>query len=92
MRRGRAFKTVNLRDVRVVECGEQFRFALKSRDTPGIAGDIGGQYFDGQRAPQIRVGRAVHLAHAALAYLGGDFVRAEPSAREKCHAFGPIVS
>ena len=34
---------------------------------------------------KLRVARAIDLAHAAHADLGGDFIGAEPGARGKCH-------
>ena len=37
----------------------------------------------------LRVGRAIDLAHAALADLGGDLVRAEAGAGSECHGSGP---
>jgi hypothetical protein len=65
----------------VVQRREEFGFALE----PGEPLDIGcervRQNLDRDGPFQIRVRRAVDLAHAARADLAGDFIWAESSAR-----------
>ena len=79
----RFLEAVDRRDVRMVEGREDFGFALKAREAIGIAGHRGGQHLDRDRPLQIRVGRAIDLAHAAGADLRGDFVDAEAGAGGK---------
>jgi hypothetical protein len=76
-------ETVDRRNVRMVERGEDFRFALKPREAIGIASHRGGQHHDRHRPLQTAVGHAIHLAHAAGADLRGDFVDAEASAESE---------
>ena len=54
----RLLEPVNLRDVRMVQCGEHFGFALKSRQALGIRRHRLRQHLDGHRALQVRVGGA----------------------------------
>ena len=44
-----------------------------------------GQHLDRDVPTQLRVARAIDLAHAARADLGGNFIGAEAGARGKCH-------
>ena len=76
----RFFQAVDVRDVRMVQRREDFRFALESRQPLGIAGHRRRQHLDGDAALQIGVGRPIDLAHAARADLGGDFIRTEAGA------------
>jgi len=64
----------------MIQRGEDFGFTLKSREAIGISGHRCRQYFDRDLAFQVRVGGAIHLAHAAGANLRGDVVDAEASA------------
>ena len=48
---GRPLQPEDVRDVRVVERGEDFGFALKSSQTVGIGRYGRGQHFDGDLAP-----------------------------------------
>ena len=57
-----------------------FGFALKAREPIGVSRERRRQDLDRDLALQLRVGRAIHLAHAALADLRGDFVDAEAGA------------
>ncbi len=61
-------------DVRVVERCNGAGFALEACEPLGIARHVGGQYLESNFATQLRVRRAVHLAHAARANRGGDLV------------------
>ena len=68
---------VDLRDVRVVERGQRLRFAREARDAIRIVREHVGQDLDRDVAVQLRIARAIHLAHSAFAQLGDDLVRAE---------------
>ena len=70
-------EAVDRGDVRVVELREELRLALESRQALLVLGERRGQDLDRDLALQPRVGRAVDLAHPALAELGGDLVGAE---------------
>ncbi len=74
-------EAVDLSDVRVVQLREQLRFALESGETLLVRSEGCGQNLDRHLALETRVGRAVDLAHAALAQLGGNFVGAEATSR-----------
>ena len=65
---GAAFiDAVNLRDVRMIERGQQHRFALKTCEAARIRCDPLRQDLDGHIAAQLLVPRAVDLAHPARA-------------------------
>src|SRR5262249_2686074 len=61
--------------------------ALESRALLGIAGALGPEHLERDRAAQPRVGGAIDLAHAAGAERSDDLVRAEPRAARKRHPF-----
>ena len=69
-----------MRDVRVIQGGEDFRLTLESGEPIGITGDRLGQHLDGDGTFQIRVDGPIHLSHAADADEGHDFVWTETSA------------
>ena len=50
-------------------------FPLEARESVRISGEFCRKHFDGHRAVQPCVMRAVHLTHAAFAELGEDLVR-----------------
>ena len=77
--------TVDVRDVRVVECREDFRFAPEPCQPIRVGGDAFWQDLDGDRPFEVGVGGAVDLAHSAHANLRGDFVRAETGAGRQGH-------
>ena len=76
----RFFEPVDGGDVRMIQRGEDFRFALKARQPVRISRQRRRQDLDRDLALQLRVRRPIHLAHAAFADLGGDFVDAEAGA------------
>jgi hypothetical protein len=78
---GRFFKSVYRRDVRMIQGGQRLRLSFEARDPVGIFGERVGQYLDGYRAAERRVGRAIDLAHPAFADGRGDFVDANTIAR-----------
>ena len=47
--------------------GEHLRFAAEPREAIGIVGDGRQQHFDRDVAIQLRIARAIHLAHPARA-------------------------
>ena len=59
------FEAVNDRDVRMVQRGEDFRFALESGHPFRVSRERLGQDLDGDVAIEPRVARPIHFAHAA---------------------------
>ena len=88
------FEPVDAGNVRMVQRGEHFRFALKTREPIVVSRERRRQDLDGDLALQLRVGRPIHLPHPAFADLGGDFVDAEAGAgvRAKGLIIGPDAS
>ena len=92
LRAVRLFEAVDSGDVRVIERGEQLRFALEPRQAVRIECEQLGQDLQGDFAIQLRVAGAVHLAHGARTKWGDDFVGTYSKTRgEDCerHACGP---
>ena len=54
-------------DVGMIQRGEHFRFALKPREPIVVGRERGRQNLDGDLAFELRVRRAVDLAHSAFA-------------------------
>ena len=77
------FEAVYRGDVRMIQRGEYFRFALKARESVVIGRQCRGQDLDRDLALQLRVCRPVDLSHAAFANLRGDFVDAETRAGDE---------
>ena len=71
---------VDREDVRVIEEPGGSRLLLEAVQAIRVRGVLRGQHLEGNRTPEFRVGRAVHLAHAAGADGGHYFVRAETGA------------
>jgi hypothetical protein len=65
---------------------EDFGFTLKTGETLAIEREGVRQYLNCDSPFQVGVGRAIYLAHATNADLGGDFVRAESGAGSQSHA------
>ncbi len=63
---------VDAGDVRVVERRQHLGLALEPGEALGVGGERLGQHLDRHLAVEPGVGGPVHLAHAALAQLGGD--------------------
>ena len=51
-------------DVGVIERGERLRLALEAREALRVARHVGGQDLEGDVASELRVGRAIDLAHS----------------------------
>ena len=67
-------EAVDLRDVRMIERREDLRFALEAGETIGIVGEDVRKDLDRDVALQLRVARAIDLAHAARAERSDDLV------------------
>ena len=71
------FQPVDSRDVRMIQRGEDLRFALEPRHSFTVQRERVGQDLDGDVAIEPRVARLVDLAHATRAERRQDFVGAE---------------
>ena len=72
----------------MVECGEDFRFALEARNPVRIAGKGQGQDLYRDIAFQQRIAGAIDLAHATGTEDGFDFVGAEARSALEGHLRG----
>ncbi len=70
------FETVDSADVGMAERRQHLRFALETGEPLGIVGERFRQDLQRDVAAKLRIPGAIHLAHAALANRGQDFVRA----------------
>jgi hypothetical protein len=68
--------TVQVRDVRVIEGGENERFSFEASESCGIVRNSRGKHLDRDVTLQSRVARAVHFAHTAGVDRGKDFASA----------------
>ena len=73
----RVFKTVDVRDVGVIQRRKGLGFACEPGEPVGVAREEIGQHFDRDVAIQRRITRPVHFAHPAGPEGGKDLVRAE---------------
>ena len=71
--------------------GQQLRFALEARETLGVLRERRGQHLDRDVATELRVPRAVHLAHAAGAERRDDLVRPEAQTRGQAQDEGSLL-
>ena len=71
------FEAVDAGDVRMVQRREHFGFALKASKPIVVSRERGRQNLNGDLAFELRVRRAVDLAHPAGAYGGDHFIGAE---------------
>ena len=72
-------------DVGMIQRRRCPRFPLESPQTLPVAVHLGRQDLDGDFAPEARVARGVHLAHAAGADERDDLVGPKPCAWRQCH-------
>ena len=79
------FESVDRGDVRMIQRRERLRFALETRQAIGIVGERVRQNLDRDLASQLRVARAIHLAHAAGTEYRDDLIRAEARAEGQGH-------
>ena len=74
---GRFFEPVDRRDVRMIERGEDLGLALEAGEALGVVCEQVGQDLERDVATELRVARAIDLAHAAGAEQREDFVGTE---------------
>ena len=67
----------------MIERGEEFGFAVESRQPLGIVRKLRRQRLDGHVAVELLIAGAIYLAHSASANLGGDFITADCLANQK---------
>ena len=72
-------------DVRMREGGDGLGLALEAGERLGIAGQVGRQDLHRDVAIELRVSRAVDLAHTAGAERTEDLVRPEPGSGGEAH-------
>ena len=75
----------------MIERREDLRFALEAREAVGIEGEELGQNLERDVAIELRVARAIDLAHSARADGREDFVRAEAGAVREGHGIVWII-
>jgi hypothetical protein len=85
------FDAEDRRDARVIERREDERFTLEPAGQVGVARVFDEQHLDGDMALQLRVERAVHLAHAARAEHALHFVGTNERTGRKGHAGRLII-
>ena len=81
-------KAVDRADVLMIERREDLGFAAEARDALRVSGEQGRQDLDRDLAFELRVLRAIDLAHAARAERGDDFVGTEACAGSECQVGG----
>jgi hypothetical protein len=82
---------VDGRDVRMIERGEDFRFALEPRDAFRVSRERLGEDFDRDVAIEPRVARPIHFAHPARPDSGENLVRTEARASGQWHESSLIL-
>jgi hypothetical protein len=80
------FESVDGADIRVVQRGQEARFARETGTTFGVGGEVRRQNLDRDVSPELAVARAIDLAHAASAERGDDRVRAEVTVQQRLFA------
>ena len=71
------FEAVDRADVRMAEGGEDFGFALETRDAISVLRKVRGHRLDGDLAVQAGVSCQEHFTHAAPAEFAFDLVGAD---------------
>ena len=74
---GLSLQSKKRRDVRMVDRGQRLRFALEALQPLWMRRQILRQHLDRHLAPELRVARAVDLAHAARTERGDDLIESE---------------
>ena len=80
------FKPVDRRNVLVIQRGQDLRLALEAGEPVRVEGERFGKNFERDVAVELRVARAVHLAHTADAKRIAHLVRSEPSSWLQRHS------
>ena len=87
------FQSVDVADVRIVQLGENLRFTLEPGQAVWVGCEGIREHFQRDLAVQPRIGRAIDLAHAALADEGGHVIVVEPETDVEGHeALGSSLS
>ena len=81
----RLFDRVDRDDAGMIEGGDALRLAREAGTAMGIGGATFEQHFERDVAMQLRIARAIHLAHPAGADQRHDFVRSEMNAWREGH-------
>ena len=81
----RVFQPVDGADVRMIQRGEQLRFATEPRDTIGVLRKRVREDLERDVASQCGIAGPIHFAHSPGADRCQDFVRAEAHARCDAH-------
>jgi hypothetical protein len=76
---------VDLRDVGMVERGQDLCFAPESCKPVGIAREQFGKNFQGDVTMKLRIARSIDLTHASRAHQRENFVGTEPRAGSQSH-------
>jgi len=61
----------------MIQRREDLGFPFKPRQSIDVVGKLAGQRLDGDVAPEARIGRTPHLAHAAFSEKGTDLIAPE---------------
>ncbi len=91
MHAGGIFKTINRCNVRVIQRGQDFGFAFEPARAFCIASQRFRQDFERNLAPEFGVPGAIHLAHAAGAERGDNFIRPKFGPRGEPHTLRVII-
>ena len=83
MHAARIFKPVDLRDVGMIQRREHLGLALEPREPFRILGERAGQNLQRDVAVELRIARAVNLAHSARPNGGDHFIRTDANAGSK---------
>jgi hypothetical protein len=78
--------------VGVIQRGQHFGFALKACEPFSVFRERRGEDLDRDLPFQLRIGRAVDLAHPACAEGADDLVRAEARTGEESHQVWWIIT
>ena len=75
-----SLEAVDDRDVGMAERRERLGFPLEARQAIRVLREGVGQHLDRHLSPEVRVGRPIHLTHAAHTDLSNHFIWADASA------------
>ena len=82
------FQAVNTRDARMIQRGEELRFALEPCQPIDVSGDVLRKYRDGDVATEGGVVSLIDLAHAAHPDETADLVVSKTDASREAHKRG----
>jgi hypothetical protein len=81
----RLLEAIDRCDVRMMQRGQKLRFAAESGEPRRVRGERARQHLDRDVAVELRVPRAVDLAHSTLAEGSEDLVGAEAGTHRQSH-------